>query len=125
MDFLSTFSVAGTGMEAQTRRLRVIAENIANALTPGFRRKQLTFDEAAGKGGVAVTGLQLDQAPLPMVHDPSHPLADEQGYYEGSNVSMVIEVADAREAQRSYEASLQMFDQARRMSSALLDLLKR
>ena len=125
MDFLSTFSVAGTGMDAQSRRLRVIAENIANADTPGFRRKQLTFEEAGGKGGVDVTGLQLDQAPLPLIHDPSHPLADDQGYYAGSNVSMVIEVADAREAQRSYEANLQLFDQARRMSSALLDLLKR
>lgn len=125
MDFLGTFSVAGTGMDAQSRRLRVIAENIANADTPGFRRKQLTFEEAGGDGGVEVTGLQLDQAPLPLIHDPSHPLADDQGYYAGSNVSMVIEVADAREAQRSYEANLQLFDQARRMSSALLDLLKR
>lgn len=125
MDFLSTFSVAGTGMDAQSRRLRVIAENIANTDTPGFRRKQLTFEEAGGKGGVEVSGLQLDQAPLPLIHDPSHPLADEQGYYAGSNVSMVIEVADAREAQRSYEANLRLFDQARQMSSALLDLLKR
>ena len=125
MDFLGTFSVAGTGMDAQSRRLRVIAENIANADTPGFRRKQLTFEEAGGKGGVSVTGLELDQAPLPMVHNPSHPMANAEGYLEGSNVSMVIEVADAREAQRSYEANLRLFDQARQMSSALLDLLKR
>jgi flagellar basal-body rod protein FlgC len=125
MDFLSTFSVAGTGMDAQSRRLRVIAENIANADTPGFRRKQLTFDEARGNGGVEVTGLELDQAPLPQVYDPRHPLANEDGYYEGSNVSLVIEVADSREAQRSYEANLRLFDQARAMSSALLDLIKR
>lgn len=125
MDFLGTFSVAGTGMEAQSRRLRVIAENIANADTPGYRRKQLTFEEAQRTGGVEVGPLELDQAPLAQVYDPDHPLADNDGYYLGSNVSMVIEVADAREAQRSYEANLRLFDQARQMSSALLDLIKR
>ena len=125
MDFLGTYSVAGTGLEAQSRRLRVIAENIANVDTPGFRRKQLTFAEAAADGGVDVTGLQLDQTPLPSVYDPSHPMADEAGYYFGSNVSLVVEIADAREAQRSYEANLRLFDQARQMSSALLDLIKR
>jgi flagellar basal-body rod protein FlgC len=126
MDFLSTFSVAGSGLEAQGRRLRVIAENIANADTPGYRRKTVSFDEAAGpKGGVAVTGMRLDPAELPQIYDPGHPLAGEDGYYEGSNVSLVIEVADAREAQRSYEANLRMFDQARTLSSALLDLIRK
>lgn len=125
MDFLGTFSVAGTGMDAQSRRLRVIAENMANADTPGYRRKQLSFEEAAQQGGVAVRGVTLDEAPLVRIHDPSHPLADAEGYRDGSNVSLVVEVADAREAQRSYEANLRLFDQARQMSSALLDLLKR
>ena len=59
------------------------------------------------------------------VFDPGHPLADETGHYQGSNVDLVVEIADAREAQRSYEANLKMFDQARQMSSALLDLLRR
>ena len=125
MDFLSTFSVAGTGMEAQSRRLRVIAENISNADTPGYRRKQLTFEEARETGGVAVTGLELDQAPLAQVYDPDNPLADGEGYFLGSNVSTVVELTDAREAQRSYEANLRLFDQARQMSSQLLDLIKR
>jgi flagellar basal-body rod protein FlgC len=126
VDFLSTFSVAGSGLEAQARRLRVISENIANADTPGFRRKMLTFEEAAGdRGGVAVGRLRLDPAELPQVYDPSHPLAGPDGYYEGSNVSLVIEVADAREAQRSYEANLRMFDQARSLSGALLDLIRK
>ena len=125
MDFISKFSVAGTGMDAQARRLRVISENIANADTPGFRRKVLSFAEAARTGGVAVAGLELDQTALPKIHDPAHPMADAEGYYEGSNVSLIVEMADAREAQRSYEANLRMFDQARSMSAALLDLLKR
>jgi flagellar basal-body rod protein FlgC len=125
MDFLSTFSISATGMDAQARRLRMISENIANVDTPGFRRKQLTFAEAGQDGGVDVTGLQLDQTPLPSIYDPSHPMANDEGYYEGSNVSLVVEIADAREAQRSYEANLRMFDQARQMSSQLLDLLKR
>jgi flagellar basal-body rod protein FlgC len=125
MDFLSVYSVASSGMEAQSRRLRMIAENIANADTPGFRRKELTFDENQVDGGVAVTGVRLDETPLPSIYDPTHPMADEAGYYLGSNVSLVVEVADAREAQRSYEANLRLFDQARQLSSSLLDLIKR
>jgi flagellar basal-body rod protein FlgC len=112
-------------MEAQSRRLRTIAENIANADTPGFQRKELTFDENHRDGGVAVTGVRLDETPLPSVYDPTHPMADEAGYYLGSNVSLVVEVADAREAQRSYEANMRLFDQARQLSSSLLDLIKR
>jgi flagellar basal-body rod protein FlgC len=125
MDFLSTYSISATGMDAQARRLRMISENIANTDTPGFRRKMLTFQEALDGKGVEVGRVELDQAPLPQIYDPSHPMANEEGYYEGSNVSLVVEVADAREAQRSYEANLRLFDQARRMSSQLLDLLKR
>lgn len=120
-----TMEIATSGMEAQSRRLRIISENIANADTPGFRRKMLTFDVNSESGGVAVGGVTLDPAELPKIHDPSHPMADPEGYYEGSSVELVIEVADAREAQRSYEANLRIFDQTRRMSSALLDLLKR
>jgi len=59
------------------------------------------------------------------VHDPGHPLADESGNYDGSNVDLVIEVADARAAQRSYDANLRLFDQARQMTRGLLDLLRR
>jgi flagellar basal-body rod protein FlgC len=124
MNFISTYSVSGAGMEAQARRMRMISENIANADTPGFRRKTLEFREAAD-GGVEVGRVMLDRGDLPKIHDPAHPMADAEGFYEGSNVSTVVEVADAREASRGYEANLRMFDQARQMSSALLDLLKR
>ncbi len=125
MNFLSTYSVAATGMDAQSRRLRMISENIANVDTPGFRRKMLTFAEALNNEGVEVGRTMLDQAELPQIYDPAHPMADDEGYYEGSNVSLVVEIADAREAQRSYEANLRIFDQARQMSSQLLGLLKR
>ena len=61
---------------------------------------------------------------LGRVFEPSHPLANGDGYYDGSNVSLVVEIADAREAQRSYEANLQMFDQARKMRSSLFEILR-
>lgn len=124
-EFMRTMAVATSGLDAQGRRLRIIAENIANADTPGFHRKVLSFDEAARSGGVEVARLTFDPAELPQIHDPSHPLANAEGYYEGSNVSLMVEVADAREAQRSYEANLRMFDQSRRMAGSLLDLIKR
>lgn len=69
--------------------------------------------------------MELDRTELTQIFDPGHPLADENGHYDGSNVDLVIEIADAREAQRSYEANLKMFDQARQMSQSLLELLRR
>ena len=128
-DFSTSLSLSSSGLRAQAERLRHISENIANADTPGYRRKSVSFQtvaNAAGDKATVRTGpVKLDQSELPMIHDPSHPLADETGQYEGSNVSLVIEIADAREAQRSYEANLKMFDQTRQMSSSLLELLRR
>ncbi len=125
VDFSEVQKVATSGMQAQSQRLRVIAENIANADTPGFRRKMLAFGVQRETGGVAVDAMALDNAELPKVYDPSHPMADAEGYYEGSSVRLMVEVADAREAQRSYEANLRIFDQTRRMSASVLDLIKR
>ena len=128
-DFSDAMSVASSGMKAQATRLRHLSENIANTDTPGFRRKIVTFEEHVRQGqrtGAVATGpLRLDQTALPQVYDPSNPLADAAGYYQGSNVNLLVEIADAREAQRSYEANLKMFDQVRQMSSALMDLLRR
>ena len=109
--------------------MRFVSENIANADTPGYRRKVTTFEDVVDSGqrtGQVRTGpVELDPSALERVYDPSHPLADAKGYYDGSNVDLVIEIADAREAQRSYEANLRMFDQARKMRSSLLELLRR
>ncbi len=128
-DLKASVAAAASGMQSQANRLRHVSENIANADTPGYRRKLASF-EAVMDGGQATGAVRsgrvtLDQTALPAIYDPAHPLADETGHYQGSNVDLVIEIADAREAQRSYEANLKMFDQARQMSRGLLDLLRR
>ena len=128
-DPLSPLRMAASGMRAQTERLRHTSENIANADTPGYRRKLVAFEEAVrfGRptGEVQAGRMRLDQSTLPQIHDPAHPMADQDGYYDGSNVDLVIELADAREAGRSYEANLRMFEQTRQMNGSLLDLLRR
>ncbi|RKF13049.1 flagellar basal body rod protein FlgC [Roseovarius spongiae] len=127
-DFSDALSLSTSGLKAQSRRLRHVSENIANADTPGYRRKTVSFETAmsgAIPGLVEPGRVRLDQSELESVFDPGHPMADETGHHNGSNVDLVIEIADAREAQRSYEANLKMFDQARQMSSSLMDLLRR
>ena len=124
-DLLKSLSFAASGMEAQAMRLRHVSENIANADTPGYQRKVVSFQEEMQTGQVNTGPVKLDRSELARIYDPGHPLADETGYYDGSNVDLVIEIADAREAQRSYEANLKMFDQARQMTQSLFDLLRR
>lgn len=127
-DFLAAMGAAASGMQAQAARLRLSTENIANADTPGFRRKTVSFEQVfdpADSRVVATGRVRLSEAELRRVQDPSHPMAGADGYYQGSNVDLVIEIADAREAGRSYEANLRMFDQARQMAGSLLDLLRR
>lgn len=126
---VSPLRLAASGMKAQADRLRHVSENIANADTPGYRRKLVSFDEVTDfgrpTGQVKASRAILDQTELPQIFDPAHPMADAQGYYAGSNVDLVIEIADSREASRSYEANLRMFEQSRQMTSSLLDLLRR
>lgn len=127
--FDDAMSVTMSGLKAQATRLRVITENIANVDTPGFHRKMIPFTVEPSKSGlidqVEVGDVELDRSELVEIHDPGHPLADENGYYQGSNVSLIIEIADAREAQRSYEANLKMYEQTKQMTSGLMDLLRR
>lgn len=127
--FAKTMNAAASGMRAQGFRLRVIGENVANTDTPGYHRKTLSFDNVFDRKrdvNLVLPGrVSTDSAPLEIVHDPSHPLADESGNVEMSNVNMLIEMADAREANRSYQANLSMFQQARTMYSSLLDILRR
>ena len=124
-DLSSSLSFAAAGMETQAMRLRHVSENIANADTPGYHRKVMTFAEAMDTGLVEPGKVRLDRSDLVKIYDPGHPLADETGHYDGSNVDLVIEIADAREAQRSYEANLRMFEQTRQMTQSLFDLLRR
>ncbi|HBS49940.1 MAG TPA: flagellar basal body rod protein FlgC [Rhodobacteraceae bacterium] len=125
MEFSKALTVTSSALRAQAARLRHVSENISNADTPGYRRKLVSFESDANSHGVSLGRVQLDTKEPSRIHDPSHPLADESGHYYGSNVDLMIEIADAREAQRSYEANLKMFDQVRQMSSSLFDLLRK
>ena len=126
--FSESLAISASGMRAHASRLRLTSENLANNDTPGYRRKMASFDQVFD-GGIS-TGLiekgrtRLDQSELPKF-EPSHPMADDDGYIQGSNVNLMIEIADAREAQRSYDANLKMFEQTRKLSTSLLDLLRR
>ncbi|WP_281995578.1 flagellar basal body rod protein FlgC [Ruegeria faecimaris] len=126
-DFSHSLSASASALSAQAARLRHVSENISNADTPGYRRKTVPFEAVSKDGAQMVeTGrVKLDRRDLSRIYDPGHALADETGYYRGSNVDLMIEIADAREAQRSYEANLKMFDQTRQMSSSLMELLRK
>lgn len=128
-EFSDALSITASGLRAQSQRLRHLSENIANADTPGYRRKTVpfhtVFDADGPDGRVEAGRVRLDPTEPQRIYDPSHPLADDSGNLTGSNVNLVIELSDAREAQRSYEANLKMFEQARTMSKNLFDLLRR
>jgi len=125
-DFSDALRITMSGMQAQSTRLRLTAENIANADTPGYHRKTVSFEAIAdGAGAVATGPVSLDRTAPERNYDPDNPLADPDGYVQGSNVNLLLEMTDAREASRSYEANLKMFEQTRSKSSALLDLLRR
>lgn len=125
----SAMAAAVQGMDAQSTRLRIVSENLSNADTHGYQRKMITFqntfDNQTGVNKLSVGGVTLDETKGEQSFDPSHPLANAQGYVSMSNVNMMIEMADAREASRSYEANLTTFQQARSMYSGLLDLIRR
>ena len=127
--FAKISSFAVSGMRAQSQRMQVVSENIANADTHGYRRKMVSFDNVYnridGVNKVEISRQFLDPTPGEKMFEPTHPLADQEGYVEMSNVSIMTEFADAREANRSYEAGLQIFQQAREMYSSLLDVLRR
>ena len=128
-DLVKAMRAAASGMGAQSMRLRLVGENIANADTPGFQRKTISFeqelDRVTGASRVRPGPVTLDQTDARQSYEPGHPLADEKGLVTYSNVNTLIEIADAREAQRSYEANLSIFDQARQMRRGMLDLLRR
>lgn len=125
----SSMSSASQGMRAQSFRLRIVSENLSNADTHGYKRKlvsfQNQFDAKSGNDVLSIGNVSLDQSIGERLFDPAHPLADTQGYVNMSNVDMMIELSDAREASRSYEANLTTFNQARKMYSGLLDLIRR
>ncbi|MEM0930111.1 MAG: flagellar basal body rod C-terminal domain-containing protein [Pseudomonadota bacterium] len=118
-------TAASSGMETQSFRMRLTSENLSNADTPGYQRKLLFLSELKGGGGVEVERLRLSKRPGIEIYDPYHPLADGNGMVESSNVDMMVELADAREARRSFDANVQVFRQAQDFYRGLLDLLQR
>ncbi len=124
-DLGNSLLASASGMEAQATRLRHVSENIANADTPGYRRKLISFDQVMDGVAVKADKVRLDKTELPEIYSPGHPMANDAGYYTGSNVDLMIEIADAREAQRSYDANVRLFDQARQMMQSLFELLRR
>lgn len=122
-------TASSSGMTAQAFRLRVVSENLSNADTHGYQRKLVSFkneyNNVSQDVGVKVNDVTLDRSPGEILFDPSNPLANAEGYVTMSNVDMMIELADAREAGRTYEANLSTFKQATQMYSSLIDLLRR
>jgi flagellar basal-body rod protein FlgC len=135
MDLTKALVTSAHGMDAQTQRLRVIAENIANqdsgGSTPGatpYRRKTVQFanvlDRAAGENLVVVKAVTPDPSPFPQKYDPSNPAADANGYVSTPNVNSFVEMMDMREAERSYSANLNVMQASRSMLSRVIDILK-
>ncbi|WP_291842948.1 flagellar basal body rod protein FlgC [Maricaulis sp.] len=128
--------ISAFGMRAQAARMRIISENIANADStarePGgdpYRRQVPIFeaelDRATGLNAVRMTDVAHDQSEFTLEYDPGHPAANQEGYVQYSNVQTLVEMMDMREAMRTYEANLNMIENARRMQERALDLLRR
>ena len=135
VDLNSILGISSAGMSAQTTRLRVIAENVANqdstSSTPGgipYRRKTVTFanglDRALGVDVVKIASIGHDKSDFPLRYDPSHPAADANGYVRTPNVNSFIEVMDMREAERSYNANLAVLQSTRGMLERTIGMLK-
>ena len=136
MDFNTSMTVAASGLRAQSERMKIIAENIANANStspkPGgdpYRRKiaaqQSTFDRELGASLVSSSKPIPDQSEFRTQYDPGNPNADKQGYIKLPNVDPLIEIMDMKEAQRSYDADLTVMDATKQMLSRTVDLLNK
>lgn len=135
MDLKATMMIAGAGMKAQSERMRVVAENVANAdsisVSPGgtpYQRKTITFqnvlDKEMGMPLVKVTKIGVDNSDFGKAYKPGHPGADKNGYVLTPNVQTMIEMQDMKQAQRSYEANLNTIEITKTMLARTLDLLR-
>jgi len=135
VDFLKSISIAASGLRAQAGRMRVISENIANAdstaTTQGgdpYRRKMPSFrsevDRALDARVVALGRIQTDQSDFRLKYEPGHPAADANGNVKYPNVNSLVEMTDMREAQRSYEANINVISASRRMLQRTIEILK-
>jgi len=135
MDFIKTLAIAASGLRAQAGRMRIISENIANAdstpTAPGqdpYRRKvpvfESEFDRQLGVQLVELGKTQTDTSAFRIKYEPGHPAADANGNVKYPNVNSLIEMSDMREAQRSYEANINVVTATRRMIQRTIDILK-
>ena len=135
MDIDKAMTISARGMAAQTVRLRVVAENLANTDTTGsppgadaYRRKTISFetrmDTALGAETVRVKQVGRDTSDLPLRYDPSNPAANADGYVKTPNVSSFVEMMDMREAERSYSANLAVMQATRSMLTRTIEMLK-
>ena len=135
MDFLKSMQIAASGLRAQAGRMRIISENIANAdstpNSPGadpYRRKVpsfvSTFDRALDAQTVNMGRVGVDRSDFRLKYEPGHPAADANGNVKYPNVNSLVEMTDMREAQRSYEANINVISATRRMIQRTLDILK-
>jgi len=135
MDFLKSIGIAASSLRAQAGRMRIISENIANADSTGqspgadpYRRKVPTFsaqlDRALDANVVSLGRVQTDKSDFRVKYEPGHPAADAGGYVKYPNVNSLVEMTDMRDAQRSYEANLNIVTATRRMIERTLDILK-
>ena len=131
----ASLRIAASGLQAQSTRLRIVSENIANAQSTGattgadpYARRTVSFesalDRSTGAELVQVKTIGLDRAPFRLEHDPGNPAADAQGIVKMPNVDVLIELADMREANRSYEANLQVAKQSADMLNAAVAMMK-
>lgn len=134
-DIIKTMRISSAGMQVQGARLRVISENIANADSlpqdangKPYRRQIITFqnelNRAMGLDMVEVRDIRPDQSDFGKKFDPNHPAADEDGYVLTPNVNSLIEMSDMREAQRSYEANLQIIKASKAMLNGAIEILR-
>jgi len=135
MDLSTAMTISARGMDAQTERLQVIAENLANqnttGLSPGsdpYRRKTITFentlDQTLGASTVNVKSIGTDPSDFQTRYDPSNPAANAQGYVKLPNVNSFVEIMDMREAERSYSANLNAMEATRTMLTRTVEMLK-
>lgn len=135
MDFIKSLSIAASGLRAQAGRMRVISENIANADSTAtdpkgqpYRRKIPTFrsevDRALGARMVELGRVAVDQSAFRSKYEPGHPAADADGNVKYPNVNSLVEITDMRDAQRSYEANINVIGATRRMLQRTIDILK-
>lgn len=135
MDLVNSLHIAAAGMKAQSDRLRVVSENIANAdslgTKPGeepYRRKVISFrnhlDREMGIDKVQVYKYGHDKSEFKKRYDPGHPAADDEGYVQVPNVNTVLEMVDMREAQRGYEANLNVIEVSKSMLQRTVDMLR-